>query len=569
MSLSSALNIGSTALAVNQAAIQTTGNNIANVGNADYTRQTVSLTSAEDTKIGPGQFVGNGVLLTGIARQIDEALQGRLRSASSDSESSSTQQDWLSRVQSTFNELSDSDLSTKLSTFYNAWSDLANKPQDTGLRQVVVQDGQAVTDWFHQINNSLGSLRTDLTTQITGLAGQADNLAGQIADFNSKIVAAESGGLSAQANGLRDQRDAAIKQLSNLMDVKTVEQPNGVTNVYVGSEALVYDTRSNGVTTKTVTDGNGHQQTNVVFKNNGGTLKITSGQLGALGKVAQTLDDTGDQVDGLASSLTYELNKVHSSGQGLKGQSSIVGTTTVTDPAAALSSTKSGLKQTPSNGSFVVHVKNTKTGLETSTLVKVDIEGKPTDTSLNSLIAQLDGIDGVTAVNNGGRLQISADDAPATELTFSQDSSGTLAALGVNTFFTGTNAKDIDLNKTIVNDPDLVAASQNGDSADNGTAKAIANLETTAVKSLGGSTMEDSYQSLINGLASKAATATSDATASKAVVDTLSNQREAISGVSMDEEAVNLMKYQRAYQGAARLITVVNDMMTTLMGMAT
>jgi len=569
MSLMSALNIGSTALAVNQAAIQTTGNNIANVGNADYTRQTVTLTDANDSKIGPGQFVGNGVELTGIARQIDEALQSRLQSATSDSESSSTQQDWLSRVQSVFNELSDSDLSTKLSTFYNAWSDLANKPQDTGLRQVVVQDGQAVTDWFHQINDNLSSLRTDLTTQVTGLAGQADDLASQIADFNSKIVSAESGGLSAQANSLRDQRDAAIKSLSNLMDVKTVEQPNGVTDVYVGSEPLVTETRSNGVTTKSVTDATGHQEISVIFKNNGGALKITSGQLGALGKVAQTLDSTDDQVDQLASSLSYELNKVHSSGQGLEGQTSIIGATTVNDPTASLASTKSGLKQTPSNGSFVVHVKNTKTGLETSTLVKVDIEGKPTDTSLNSLITQLDGIDGVTAVNNGGRLQISADDAPATELTFSQDSSGVLASLGVNTFFTGANAKDINLNQTVVNNPNLVAASQNGDSADNGTAKAIANLETTSVKSLGGSTMEDSYQSLINGLASKAATASSDATASQAVVDTLANQREAISGVSMDEEAVNLMKYQRAYQGAARLITVVNDMMTTLMGMAT
>lgn len=568
-SLISSLNIGGNALAVNQAALQTTGNNIANAGNTDYTREAVSLGTTADTKIGPGTFVGNGVQLDGVARQIDEALESRLRSASSDNESSSTQQDWLGRVQSVFNELSDSDLSTKMSTFYNSWSALANKPQDAGLRQVVIQNGQSVTDWFHTINTNLDSLRTDLTTQTTGLAGQADTYASQIADLNGKIVSAESGGLDAQANGLRDQRDAVIKNLSGLMDIKTVDQPSGSENIYVGSQLLVDDTRSNGVTTKLITDAAGHEDTQVVFKSDGGALNYTSGQLGAMGKISDTLDNTVDQVNTLASSLTFELNKVYSSGQGLTGQTSIIGTNTVADATASLASTKSGLDQPPSNGSFVVHVKNKATGLESSTLIKVDIEGKPTDTSLNSLITQLDGVDGLTAVNNGGRLQISANDAPATELTFSQDSSGVLASLGVNTFFTGSNAKNIDINQTVVKDPSLLSASKNGDSADNGTATAIANLETTAVATLGGSTMEASYQSMINGLASQASTASSDATASSAVVQTLSNQREAISGVSMDEEAINLMKYQRAYQGAARLVTVVNEMMDTLMAMAT
>ena len=79
MSLNGALNIGGTALAINQAAIQTVGNNIANVGNDDYTRQTVNLGTTPDTQLAPGQFVGNGVQLDGIARQVDEALNARGR----------------------------------------------------------------------------------------------------------------------------------------------------------------------------------------------------------------------------------------------------------------------------------------------------------------------------------------------------------------------------------------------------------------------------------------------------------------------------------------------------------
>lgn len=566
MSLNGALNIGGTALAINQAAIQTVGNNIANVGNDDYTRQTVNLGTTPDTQLAPGQFVGNGVQLDGIARQVDEALNARLRSTLSDNNSASTNQDWLGRVQAVFNELSDNDLSTQLSTFFNSWSSLANKPQDAGLRQVVIQNGQSLAKWFNQIGTQLGSLRSDLNTQVKSVATQADNLTTQIASLNGSIMAAESGGGAAQANGLRDQRDAAVKQLSQLMDIKTVQQDNGTMDVYVGSEPLVTGTTSNGVTTVTQVVGD-RQETKLAFKSNNGVMKIASGQAGALNDVSDELDTTTDTVNQLASSLTFELNKVHASGQGMAGITSVIGTTTLQDSTVALTDPKSGLKQLPNNGSFVVHVKDKATGLSTTTLIKVDLDGKGTDTSLDSLISEINGVDGVTAVNNGGRLQISADNAPASEITFSQDSSGVLAALGVNTFFSGTDAQSIAVNDAVVKDPNLIAAAKNGDSGDNQTALAIADLATTAVKSLNGSTLNDSYQSLITNIATQTSQATADTQATAAVVSTLQNQRESISGVSMDEEAINLMRYQRAYQGAARLVTVVNDMMDTMMNM--
>ena len=567
MSLNSVLNIGGSALAVNQAAIQTVGNNIANVSNPDYSRESANIASAQDTEISPGTFVGNGVELDGVARQVDEALDARLRSATSDSENASTQNQWLGQVQSVFNELSSNDLSTQLSTFFNSWSSLANKPQDAGLRQVVVQDGQGVSDWFHQINGQLSDLRTSLNAQVTATATQADGLATQIASLNGQIQTAESGS-GGQAGSLRDARDADLKQLSQIVDIKTVQQDNGIVNVYVGSEPLVTNTQSNGVTT---VDQNvdGTTETQLAFKSDNGVMKISSGSAGALQTVSQDLDSTTDQVNQLASSLTFELNKLHSSGQGADGISSVIGTTTLTNSTVPLDDPASGLTQVPNNGSFVIHVKDEKTGLSTSTLIKVSLDGKPDGTSLNSLISQIDAVDGVTAVNNGGRLQISADNAPASEITFSQDTSGTLAALGVNTFFSGTDAKTIDVNAAIQNDPNLIAASSNGDSADNTNALAISNLGTTAVKSLNGSTLNDSYQSMITGLATETNQAATNTTATAAVVSTLQSQRDSTSGVSMDEEAINLMRYQQAYTGAARLVTVVNDLMTTLMGIVT
>src|SRR5687767_10658108 len=133
MSLINALNIGKSALAAHQAALAVTSDNIANAGNPNYTRQVARLEAAPDRKLKTGAMLGSGVNLASIERQIDDALEGRLRGAVSDSESAAARQQWLGRVEAVFNELGDQDLSTGLSAFFNSWSDLANRPQDLAL----------------------------------------------------------------------------------------------------------------------------------------------------------------------------------------------------------------------------------------------------------------------------------------------------------------------------------------------------------------------------------------------------------------------------------------------------
>src|SRR5438046_9763527 len=187
MSLIGALNVGKSALAVQQAAIQVTGQNISNAGNADYTRETASITPAQDQQIQPGVFIGTGVNLSAVQRQIDEALQGRLRGATSDSESAATLQQWLGRVESTFNELSDDDLSTQLSTFFNSWSNLANKPQDIGPRQVVIQNGQNVADSFQNLRGKLSSLQQDVDERLKSILGEPYALATHAVDRTGRL----------------------------------------------------------------------------------------------------------------------------------------------------------------------------------------------------------------------------------------------------------------------------------------------------------------------------------------------------------------------------------------------
>src|SRR5439155_10860756 len=129
--------------------------------------------------------------------------------------------------------------------------------------------------------------------RLKSLSGDADALAQKVADLNGQITLAE-GGTGGTANGLRDQRDAVLKQLAQLVDIKTVPDQNGsVVNVYVGSEPLVIGTLNRGVTIRTDVVAN-KAITTVVFKANNGAMKLSGGQLGALSNVREQMADTTD-----------------------------------------------------------------------------------------------------------------------------------------------------------------------------------------------------------------------------------------------------------------------------------
>ncbi len=565
MSLIGALNIGSSALAVQQAALQVTGNNISNAGNADYTRQVANTTANPDQQIGGGLLIGTGADITSIQRQIDDALEARLRGSTSDSSAADTSQQYLTQIETTFNALGDTNLSSQMSQFFNDWSSLANKPQDMGQRQIVLQDGQSLADQFTARRGQLTTIEDTIDQRVTDQAKTANDLAQQVANLNGRIAVTEGGG-NGQANDLRDQRDSVLKQLSGLMDIKTVPQDNGTVNVYVGSEPLVIGTTNQGIGVQTQVV-NGQATQSLVFKANNGAVPATSGSLGALISVRGQTGTIVSQLDGLANNLIFELNKLHASGQGLDGISTAMSSNAVKDPAAVLNTPAAGLPFTPTNGSFVVHVRDKASGQESSTLVQVDLDGlNNNDTSLNSLAASLSAITGVTASITGGKLTVATSSA-SQELTFSQDSSGVLAALGINNFYTGHDASDIAVNTALVNQPTLLAAAKNGDSADNQTALAIAALGAQPLASLNGASLDQNYQSIVNGISAEVSAAKNNSDAAQAITATLTAQHDSISGVSLDEEAVNLMQQQRAFQGAARLITTVDQMLQAMLNM--
>jgi len=560
MSINGALSIGQTALAASQASLQVIGNNVANVSNPNYADEVADVSSNADQQLGPGLFVGTGVDLSSVQRQVDEALNSRLNSSISDNQAANVTQQWSGQIQSVFNALGSDSLDSQFNSFMNDWSQLANSPTDSSQRQVVVQDGSALAQQFNNLDSQLGTMQTQIGTQLTDLAANATQLAQQIATLNQQI--SNSGGAD---NSLLDQRDAAVQSLSKLVNIQTVNQGNGTVNVYIGSDPLVLGTSADGLKVQTQTI-NGQPSYQLQFASNGGTVSATSGQLGATLSAQTQVNGVIGQLNTLAGGLIFGLNSIYASGQGTAGFTSVSGTNQVLDPTAALNSSAAGLTFQPVNGSFVVTLTNTQTGLASSTLVPVNLTGASSDTTLNSLVTSLNAIPNVSASIQGGKLSISTTSADE-QITFSQDSSHVLAALGINTFYQGSNAGDIAVNPVVANNTQYLAAAQNGQPGDNQTALAIAQLGSTAQASLGGSSWLDAYNGMINVLATTASQATNDAQSTLDIVNTLQAQQQSISGVSIDNETINMMQQQRAFQGAAQLISTINTMMTSLMDM--
>jgi flagellar hook-associated protein 1 FlgK len=554
-----ALQIGRSALAAYQAAVTITGQNIANVGNPDYTRQTGRLEALDGGMTPAGIAPGAGVNLSALERHVDEAVEARLRLALGQRSGAQTVYETLNRVESLYNELTDGDLSSQLSEFFGSLSNLQTDPAEATARDLVVSNAGAIIQTLQRQRAGLLSEVHDLNDTAQRVTETANSLTEQIADLNEKIVTAEArapGGGSA----LRDRRDSLLRQLGELVDIQTREQDNGIVNVYLGSEPLVTFNRSRGLTTQTVLK-DGLERVTVRFADNGGTAVLRSGKLAA---IVQTRDghlaDQLAQLDQLAAGLIYEVNGVHSSGQGTVGYTQVTGTYAANDPDAALNSTQAGLAFPVQNGTFLVHVRDQATGQVSTRMIEVDLDGlNGDDTTLNSLAAALADVPGISAsVTPDNQLQLDADDG--FEVSFSEDGSHALAALGVGTFFDGTDAATIAVNAAVQNDPRLLATSLDGSPGDGSNAGRLAAVGANASALLGNVSIEEFHGGMVNGLAVETAAANTEQEAADAVYSSLLAQREATSGVSLDEETINLMKYEQSFQGASRFISVLDTL---------
>ena len=572
--INGALHIGRSALAAAQAGLAVTGNNMANAATPSYSRQAIHLAPTQYTEVIPGKYTGTGVAVSAIRRQVDDALNGRIRSAMSDSSSNYVLQQGMARVEAVFNELTEHDLSTHLNTFFSAWSALQNQPQDMASRSVVRQEGQTLAAFVRSLNSELTSIQTDLDAQVRFQMTQTNSLLQRVADINAQIVGAEAG-LSGSSAALRDERDDLLNQLSELVEFSTREVAGGAVNLFIGNDPVIQHAQLRTLVYNIETDANGNTDAQVVFADNQQAISLTGGKISGL---MTTRDDQLGTIlsdlDTWTSTLIYEVNKLHTLGAGLNGFTTVTSSLAVDDATASLADTTNltgtGLPWAVNNGAFVIDVTDAA-GVTTGYMINVNVD--PNNMSLNDLRDQINAqlpAQVTATIDASNRLRIDA----SSGFTFgfsapsdtASDAADVLAVLGINTFFQGSSASDIDIRSDLT--ADGVAASASGLPGDGDIARRIAERASAGITALGGATLSENFTAFIGNIAADTRVAQDNYIAADVVVQTLQAERQGISGVSIDEEAIHMITFQRAFQGAARYINMVDQMLEEIIALA-
>lgn len=565
MSLNGALAIASRTLEVFSLGIQVAGQNIANAATPGYIREELRTETTTPYSTG-GVLIGTGVNATGVRQRIDTYLESRIYAANTDFSAANIRNDAFNQLQTALQELGDQDLSTSLNNLVAAMNATANQPDDPALRSAFIQQGQQFVTDVQKLRGRLDTLRDGYSEKMSGLVDEANSLLSTVNNLNRQISQLEANGLNRNdAGGLRVQRLNALNRLSEIIPIRVQEYPSGSVDVHTGSDYLLLAGHTQTLQAVLEPSSNGVAEVNVQLSATRATLSTSGGELGGLIQGRDTIL-TGfiDQLDRFVGAVANEFNKIHASGEGLVGFTDVTSTNYVNDTTAALNN--AGLAFTPTNGRLEVKVRNLQSGQTEVTTVSIDLDGLGADTSLEDLRAALDGIDHVNAtITTEGKLQITTD--TGSEIRFSNDNSGVLASLGINTFFTGSDSGDIGINSRIVQDQRLLASGQGGGPADNSNLLKLSQFIDKPIDGLNGISIDRFYTQLIGTTAQSGAAEESLSTGFQNFRDSLKTQREQNSGVSLDDEAIRIMNLQRAYQAAARIVSTIDQLLNTLLEM--
>ncbi|NOX54496.1 MAG: flagellar hook-associated protein FlgK [Planctomycetes bacterium] len=567
MGLNAILATAGQSLELFSAGIEVAGQNVANANTPGYVRETLNVAPSLPYE-NNGLLIGTGARGTGVRQQIDLFLESQIHRASADLSASRARQAIYSDLETQLNELSDLDLSTALNDFLAALQDVANQPESVPLRQLAIQEGASLARDIRTLSDRVNDLRSSQSRKVELLVQEANDLIDQIRDLNSQIVRLESSGLNrSDAGALRTQRYQALNRLSEILAIRATEREGGNVDVFVGNTYLilggsvqrlevVWETdRDMGVANVRL------DQTKVNPATGGGELYgVIEGRDTVLGGFL-------DQLNAYAANLIFEFNRIHASGQGVRPFSSLTSEARVADTTARLN--QAGLTFTPSHGSFELKIINESSGVTETAVINVDLDGLGgDDTTLEDLRDQINAASGgrITATITSDR-RLKLDAATGYQFAFANDTSGVLAALGLNVFFSGSDARNVSVSDSVAADHELFATGQGGGPADNRNVLQLAQFTDNPINSLSGMTLDQYYEAMVANVAQASASESALADGFDGFRESLLSQREQFSGVSLDEEAILILKLQQAYQAAARVVRTVDELFDVLVTM--
>lgn len=319
----SLLNIGVTGLLAHQSALNTTGNNITNANTPGYSRQRVELGTLPEQKLGPG-YIGSGTQLNDIKRVVDQFLITQLRSDTSNYKQLEAMAGYFEQLDSLLADES-TGIAPAIQSFFASLEQASQDPTSEPVRQVVISSAEALAQRFNALYSALQSQERSINRQLDSLTEEVNSLAQSIATLNQSIAEQTSpGDPNGQPNALLDKRDEMLRQLSELVGVKVVNDAGGMVNVFIGNgQPLVVGNQANQISTVASTDD--PSRNDLVFVTSSGSSQpigqfLSGGTIGGLlAYRKQSLDEAYNRLGQVALTVVDAFNQQQRLGLDLDG----------------------------------------------------------------------------------------------------------------------------------------------------------------------------------------------------------------------------------------------------------
>ena len=544
-------------LLAQQLAIEVTGQNVANVETEGYSRQDVSFeanTPRGHIKYGGLHQLGTGVRIASIERAHDQFLFTQIMDEGDLTGSTEVKKEIFEQLEVLFNEGSGRSLNDALSLFFSSIHDLATNARGLPERVDLISKAKHLASTFNQTGNQLFTIQRNIDATIETEVAKINTLTTQIGKLNESIHANEPTS-QYKANDLRDNRDRLVKELSKKIDIQLVqESDNQISLTLKDGTALVLKDQVFDLSTSINAN---NESFNDVYIDIGSTTKnitstIKGGELrGYLDMRDTEVESILDKMNILSGSFIQEFNSIHREGFGIDGSSGLDFFTPldVTVDHAA-----------DNTGTAVVSMTNAS-----PTTVSVD-EFELAFTGSNEFT-----LNNLTTNASSGTFTFTTGSTFNIKDGFAVAISGTAASGDKVTFSVSEDAASLmSVSSTITADGQKIAAgaTTNGDG---GNALLMADLQNGLVfnsvtwsSESGSFTFDEYYNAVVSTIGIGSFSAQAILRQQEGVMLQLNSRRESISGVSIDEEMIKMIKFQQAYNASARMISMVDEMLDTL-----
>ena len=560
-SLNSALNMGSRAMSASQRAVTTAGHNIANQNTEGFSRQQQSTQTAFPQPNG----IGNGTEPSPTTRVFDRFVQSKIVQETPRSGVFTTREEFFSKLELVFSEMSDSGLHRAMNDFWNSWSQLANQPESDVVRTRVRDQGDTLATRFRERHAQLQSLRKEADARIQGAVNQINNLAQQVKELNRQIYSYEISGH--QANDARDARELAVEKLSKLVDVNMIENSNGRTSVIIGRDWTLVEGDQVFELDATLRGGEaGMVSIDGIATHDHRRDLIRTFRGGEMTELIQMRDETivgyMNQLDELAFGVAAKVNQPHATGTGISSATDLMKSAYALTPEA-----RAQPMPFLQDGVFQLHLVDR----DNSILETYEIEVQAGVDSLEDIVKRINQTvndPNLLAASIGEDGSMFLESGQPRRFIFGDDQTAITQVMGFNSFFeTLKGAADLRISPRILEDPNAISTGRDLIPGDNQVALAIAKLQNQPTMRDETVTFGEYYNSILGDIGLKVQRNQVEKAQQDNMVQQFREIRSSISAVNMDEELADMIQHQKAYEASARYVSTVDEMMQTLINM--